>query len=135
MPSLTSVIAVCEADPRIAGTVAHFLSVSMDVLRRNRLPTFQVGVYPPFSLTDSEHVVAVGEDPMFAVLDVTTPVIAYVTCTGFSSSSIERKAQGEGAPVYRLDEICGIQDWNIVALADACVELSRRILASLSKTP
>lgn len=127
-------IAVCEKDPKLAGIVAHFLSVSFDVLRCNRSSTFEVGVYPPFSLTESEHVVAVGESPRFAVLDATTPALAYVTVTGFSSSSIERKAQSEAAPVFRLDGLCEVQNADVVDLADACVELSRRILAILSPT-
>ena len=112
--------------------IAHFLSVSFDVLQVNQTSFFEVGVFPPYSLTEPLHAFGVGEAPRFAVLDITTPAVAYVTSNGFNSSSIERKAKEEAAPVFSLGELHGNEDWDEVEVADACVELARRIFVSLS---
>ena len=132
MRTRRGVVAICESDPGLAGLIAHFLSVSFDVLQLDQTSFFEVGVFPPYSLSESQHVLGVGEAPRFAVLDVTSPAVAYVTCHGFNSSSIERKAKEEAAPVFSLGELRGNEDWDEVEVADACVELARRIFVSLS---
>ena len=56
-----AVVAVCDAVPEIAGLVAHYLSIALDVLHREGHRGMRVGVVGPYSLGDSMHAVAVGE--------------------------------------------------------------------------
>jgi hypothetical protein len=116
----------------MSGLIAHFLKVSADVIATERGIELQVGVFAPFSTNDPLHVAAVGEPPRFEVLDANCPAAAFVTYSGDSASFIGRLARDSGKPFFRLSEFMNTDETSPVAIADACIVLTRHLCQVLT---
>ena len=120
-------IAVGDSDPAVSGLIAHFLSVSAEVISTERGIQFRVGVFAPFTLSEPQHASAIGEVPQFEVLDATCSAAAFVTYSGDSCSFIGRLARDSGKSLFRLSEFTQDGESSPVAIADACIALMRRL--------
>jgi len=125
-------VAVGDSDPAISGLIAHFLKVSADVIATERGIELQVGVFAPFSTNEPLHVAAVGEPPQFEVLDANCSAAAFVTYSGDSSSFVGRLARDNGKPFFRLSDFMGNEEISPVAIADACIVLTRHLCQVLT---
>ena len=126
-----AVVAVCDSVPEIAGLVAHYLSIAFDVLHREGHRAMRVGVIGPYSLGDSMHAVAVGEPAHFEVLDGSERPIAVVTMSGLERALVSQFPRLASVPVHAVRDHIGEagNDRDVVAIADACIRVARRIVA------
>ena len=125
-------VAVGDSDPAISGLIAHFLTVAAEVVATERGFGFQVGVFAPFTTDEPIHRAALGEPPQFEVLDVNCSAAAFVTYSGDSTSFIGRVARDNGKPLFRLSEFMDNDETSPVAIADACILLTRRLCEVLA---
>lgn len=120
-------VAIGDTDPAISGLIAHFLTVSADVMSTERTLDFRVGVFAPFTTNDPVHIAAIGEPPRFEILDADCSAEVFVTFSGDSSSFIGRLARDCGKPLIRLSEFMDDEETSQVAIADACIALVRHL--------
>lgn len=119
-------IGVCDTDPVVAGLIAHYLSVALDVLVRTEGIEATVGVLEPFTLTDPSQIHAIGEAPLFEVIDADADVVAIVSLNGFGSAQVERRFAEDGvANVCLAEFMVGGRGDDSVTIADACIDLAR----------
>lgn len=126
------IVGVCDTDPVAAGLIAHYLSVAFNVLGRTEGINARVGVLEPFTLTDPSQVGAIGEAPMFGVIDASVNVTAYVSLNGFGSTQVEQRIARDGVANVCLTEYLADHDDDTVVLADACIRAARDLAKRFS---